>query len=192
MRSSAKKASPAPPTPKAAPLFTEGVNYYIGVWRRTPYDVFAFPTALNGASDRAVLKGYESDGSLWNIRKSDSQAGAFSVILECVDAAERVFLRSDLTCTTKSMEAAVWSCERVPTFRGGPGDIGVELRLADRPGGKPGLLLCSNEQDSSVLLLSEQAADEKDEQQQYKYNRAWEVTPDGADGDDSWLDRYME
>jgi len=79
--------------------FLANTPYYIGTWRRAPYDVTTFPLALNGFKSCATLNGYDADGSLWIIGTTDVATNG--LILQSVEGPEPLYLKADLTLSNK-------------------------------------------------------------------------------------------
>ena len=54
---SAKSDTDHQPISKDSLAFIDGISYYIGVWRRTPYKLNDIPYTMNGSKDSLFLSG---------------------------------------------------------------------------------------------------------------------------------------
>merc|ERR1711924_278269 len=179
-----------PPTSKmtagpAPPMFASDLTYYIGVWRRTAFDVAAWPQCLNSNNGTAVcLGGYDADtGNLWKVVRCQENG----YILQCDEVGENKYLGADLRMKSDRQDAAVWVSESCPGFRNGPYDVSVKLKNVY------GQLLCSNDQTKQVALLNAQEVEETDNTGAFIWNNAWECTPDlDSNEEDEFLSKYMD
>jgi len=82
------------PVESAPPMFASDLKYYMGVWRRTPYDVTAWPQCLNANNGTAVcLGGFDAEvGNLWQVVRCQENA----YILQCSEVGENQYLGADL------------------------------------------------------------------------------------------------
>uniref|UniRef100_A0A0G4GEV6 Uncharacterized protein n=1 Tax=Chromera velia CCMP2878 TaxID=1169474 RepID=A0A0G4GEV6_9ALVE len=102
--------------------------------------------------------------------------------LRAPPAAER-WLAPDLRLVEREDDAAVWEYVEHPKFRGGDSDVGLVIRAEGSS-----LLLCSEERTGRVTLMSrEEAAGREGPDGGFRFNIAWEATPD----DDSVLEALL-
>jgi len=97
--------------PRTAELFVEKNNYYIGTWRRTPYDMMADPLCLNCEGGKAHLTPYDADvGQLFRVIPHAHSPNA--LILECQEIGESRFLTSELQTSASQGMLACRICIR--------------------------------------------------------------------------------
>lgn len=180
-------ASAGARAPIAANVFPQAYNYFFGIWRRTPFDVFGEPLCLNGDGGGAHLHTFDCDrGQIWRIHPSQMHANG--IYLECTEtgASPNKYLAEDLGMVAEREAAALWTFEFAPPFRGGKNDIAIRVY------NEQGLVLCSDPVNRRVLLLSSREADQRDTESQFAFNDAWEVTPDMDDVEvDLFLEKYL-
>jgi hypothetical protein len=143
-------------------------NYYIGTFRRCPFDVSIMPQCLN-VSSAAHLAGFDADsGNLFKFHVRDHRG----VIIEVVGKQSMVVTKS-LKLTTRIEEAALWNVQEYEgSFRGGPMDVCVQFFLGDK-------ILCSREKTGQVMLMDPVEAEHaRDKNGDFAVNIAWELTPD--------------
>ena len=170
-----------------ANVFPPSYNYFIGVWRRTPYDVVrSEPTALNGARGGAHVHSFDTDvGQVWRIHASQVHANGF--YLEALEVGDARFLADDLGMVTDREDAALWLFEFTDPFRGGRNDVAVKIF------NETGLLLCSEPINGRVILMSDKEAGAREQSGDWVYNNAWEITPDVDDVEvDAFLEKYLQ
>merc|ERR1712216_192143 len=168
----------------APPMFASDLTYYVGVWRRTPFDVASWPQALNANNGTAVaLGGFDAEVvNLWKVIRCQENA----YILQCDEVGENKYLGEDLRMKSQREDAAVLTAESCPGFRNGPYDVPVKL------GNAYGQLLCANEATKQVALLSGPESEAVDDDGAYVWNNAWECTPDlDSPENDEFLSKYM-
>jgi len=177
-------AIPRSNMPTPPPMFASDLTYYVGTWRRTPYDVSSWPQSLNANNGTAVcLGGYDTEtGNLWKVLRCREDA----YILQCDEVGESKFLGADLRMKSEQADAAVWTAESCPGFRNGPYDVAVKFK------NEYGQVLCSCDQTKQVALLAPQEAEEIDNEGCFMWNNAWECTPDlDSNEEDEFLNKYM-
>ncbi len=149
-------------------LLNSELTYYIGSFRRCPFDVSVMPQCLNVSSSSAHLSGFDAEsGNLFRFRVSDN-----GVIIELVGK-QTMYVTKSLKLTANPEEAALWEIvEYEKSFRGGPMDVCVQIFLSDK-------ILCSREKSGQVMLIDVEAAENaRDKNGDFLVNIAWELTPD--------------
>merc|ERR1711934_930914 len=168
----------------SSPELQPDTAYYLGVWRRTPFDVAAWPMCLNANNGTAAcLGGYDADsGNMWNL--IPCQANDYMIV--CIDSGESKYLGDDLKMKRNKEGAAVFTAEAARQFRGGPLDSSVSFS------NHKGQLLCSKDATRQIALLTAQEAEEKDANGEFIWNNSWECSPDvESEEDDEFLSQYM-
>jgi|EP00769_Ergobibamus_cyprinoides_P000034 hypothetical protein len=175
--------------PAVTSLFDTEKTYFFGTWRRTPYDVEAFPRCLCGSGDVACLDGFDAAaGVIWRVIPSRLLPNALHLV--CVDNADAPsYLAADLSMASDLASAGLFRCEPTKPFRGMPGDVPVILRE-----NSTGLVLCSSESAGTLhLLTAEEADNTTGPGGVYAFNCAWEASMADADPieRDAFLARYV-
>ncbi len=167
-------------------LLPPGRLFYIGTWRRSPFDPSVFPQTLNGGRGTAALSDIDAEGVLWAVVPSEAVPTGF--VLRCEEAGDECWLSDDLSMVTRESEAALWRYVPEAPFRGLPGD--VSIRIVHH---KSNMLLCSNETSGMVSLMTEDQANHRNPTGEFVTNVAWELHMDEAgQGDDEWLGKYIQ
>eukprot|EP00656_Telonema_subtile_P054625 TRINITY_DN8209_c0_g1_i5.p2 TRINITY_DN8209_c0_g1~~TRINITY_DN8209_c0_g1_i5.p2 ORF type:complete len:168 (-),score=37.31 TRINITY_DN8209_c0_g1_i5:202-705(-) len=157
-------------------------RYYIGGWRRAPFSPNSDPQTLAVNGNSVCLSGFEADSTLWRVMKLDNGQYALKSA-EMTDS----YLGADLEMKSGIQEAAHWSANTYPAFRGGPYDVSVQFCNIH------GQILCANEGTRQVAILSVEEAGEVDAQGNFVWNDAWECSPDlDEEADDEHLKNYLE
>ena len=106
---------------------------------------------------------------------------------------QRLYLASDLSLVSSTIDAAAFIIEQVNSFRNGPNDVALRIMLADGRGGR--MILCSigvdeesssgsggggggEKSEESVVLVSEDRLNTRRTDGELLYNIAWEATSD--------------
>eukprot|EP00656_Telonema_subtile_P056785 TRINITY_DN9168_c0_g1_i1.p1 TRINITY_DN9168_c0_g1~~TRINITY_DN9168_c0_g1_i1.p1 ORF type:complete len:198 (+),score=61.41 TRINITY_DN9168_c0_g1_i1:165-758(+) len=173
----------AMPSVEETPQFLADKSYFVGVWRRTEFDVAAWPMCLNNNNGTsACVAGFDADaGTLWEIvHRQQNQ-----YILKCVDGGDNRYLGEDLQMKRNENAAQVWTATTTASFRGGPYDTAVQLS-----NGK-GQLLCSKDSTRQIALLTPKEADELTKTDGYAWNNAWECSAiEESNEEDEFLAKY--
>ena len=148
-------------------LLNPDLNYYIGSFRRCPFDVSVMPQCLN-VSSSAHLSGFDAEsGNLFRFNFENK-----GVIMEVVGK-QPMYVTKSLKVSHRVEDAAIWEiAEYDKSFRGGPMDVCVQIFLEDK-------ILCSREKLGQVMLMDPEAAENaQDKNGDFLVNIAWELTPD--------------
>lgn len=175
-----------------------GTEVIVGVWRRTRYELGAFPLALTGkfCAKTVSTESFESVGSAWRFaarRAPDGEkerADAIVARLECVEVGRKpLVLEADLTLSGVKGGGADWVIAPAEPFRGDPSDLPVTISAPD------GRRLCSDPATRKCLLVDARDVDARDGEGNFYYNAAWECSLMSAQRDDdpslAFLDEYM-
>ena len=187
-----EKTSSSAGAPLTEQIFNQ--SYILGTWRRSPYVPAAFPLALMGSmtSMTIMLGTFDSSGTIWRftlLQAPGAGADEYLAGLECHEMGQKpLHLTSKLELTSDASQSAEWLIAPCEPFRGDPMDIAISIKSAD-----DGRYLCSNEATKKVALLTLHDADTQDSAGNYKWNIAWECSPDSAatGGDLNFLDKYL-
>ena len=163
-------------------MIDESLAYYLGSWRRSPFDPYMMPQALNvdERSGTVRLNNMDSEyNNLWKFRFVSSE----TFLLELTNPspgmrkkfphADALFLSPSLVLTDNDESALTLGMEPSEPFRKGPFDVSMILIARDGSG------LVSNEKTGRVILADlEDAQARVDKEGNFVMNIAWEATPD--------------
>merc|ERR1711865_95715 len=168
---------------EATPMFGSDFRYFIGSWRRAPFDPAADAQCLAANARTSVcLQGFEADDNLWSVVRLENG----SCVLKCAEIAKVPYLGPDLNLKASVDEAALWEAVTYPAFRGGEYDVSVQFTNSN------GQFLCANEKTRQVAILSSEESEQLDADGQFIWNIAWECTPDLDDDAEDHITSYLE
>lgn len=161
----------------------ERLAYYLGSWRRSPFDPNIMPQSLNVDEKLGVVRLGNFDAEFNNLFRFHF-GGDSRFILELMNpspslsakhaGSSSLFLTSALTVRPEKSKAALWELSAHAPFRNGPLDVSLQVRLAET-----GAVLCSSDATGKVSLIDESQADRiRDKEGNHAVNIAWEATPD--------------
>jgi hypothetical protein len=163
-------------------MIDESLVYYIGSWRRSPFDPHMLPQALNVDERSGSLRLANLDSEFNNLWKFNFLSSEMFV-LELTNPSPAIrkqfphgevfFVSKTIGLTDKQDSALPFSIEPCEPFRKGPLDIGMLLLTRD------GSALVSNEKTGRVMVADLAEAEAKiDKEGNFVMNIAWEATPD--------------
>eukprot|EP00164_Ancoracysta_twista_P009046 GFYU01013265.1.p1 GENE.GFYU01013265.1~~GFYU01013265.1.p1 ORF type:complete len:357 (+),score=40.33 GFYU01013265.1:84-1154(+) len=159
-------------------------DYFVGSFRRTPFNVSMFPLALNGYNRIGCLDLFDAEaGSLWRFEQIVKPVGCFR--MRCCDPHFTAWLGADLSMVSEQEDAGVWLFDTHAPFRDGPNDVGCRIYSVD------GRQLCSRDKRKSLHLVRSKELEKKNTAGEYVFNVAWELTPDVADEVDDFIEKYL-
>ena len=172
-------------------MIDDSISYYLGSWRRCPFDASIMPQSLN-VDDKSLslrLCNFDSEfNNLWRFN------GSFLILSNPSPAVRRHFPNADsiyvstsLRLTEDPSEALAFFVQNFEPFRKGPLDVAMQIFASD------GSVLVSNERTGRVLLAELSDAESRvDKSGNFVMNIAWEATPDTDDAVQGGLDDVPE
>ena len=162
-------------------MIDESIDYYIGSWRRSPFDPSILPQSLciDENSMNLCLSRFDAPANnLWRFRAVGN--GRFVLQLTNPSPLIRDKYRGDILLVSPSLSlcgdtdrALVFALEPHEPFRNGPMDVSMRMYVED------GSSLVSIEKSGRVLLADPIEAERRtDRSGNSLVNIAWEVTPD--------------
>lgn len=176
----------------------ERLAYYVGSWRRSPFDPNTMPQSLNVDEKSGILKLGNFDAEYNNLFRFHF-GGDNRFILELVNPSPvkrtvnaSLFVTPALSLSSDKATAAMWELSAHAPFRNGPLDVSFQARLAET-----GQVLTSNEKTGKVGLLDDSQADKiRDKHGNHSINIAWEATPDCEEaipgGDKEMIPQWLQ
>ena len=162
-------------------------QYYIGSWRRTPFDLSKMPQCLNidSKTGKLCLSTFDAPyNNLWSFRFT-GETDLFVLSVDNTENGTSLFVSQDMSVSPHIENAAVFEILPYRPFRGGPGDVAFQLRLVETSA-----LLCSSEKTGKVMLVNENDAEANP-----AINVAWEGTMDSDEsigGDISKIPDWLQ
>jgi hypothetical protein len=166
-------------------MIDESFNYYLGSWRRCPFDPAVMPQSLNvdEASISLKLANFDTEyNNLWRFKFVQPELFALellnpsSSLKNKFPGARPLCVSSSLTITDNDSQALLFSMTAHDPFRQGPLDVSILIHDQD------GSVLVSNEKTGRVMLADLHEAQQRlDRQGNFVINIAWEATPDVDD-----------
>lgn len=169
-------------------------QYYLGSWRRSPFDATIMPQSLNIDEKNGKLALSSFDAPYNNLWAFHFTGVADTFVLALCNPSPRIspgghslYVGNDLIVSQDIAGAAIWELSPYEPFRNGPGDIAFQMRLLDRGrrvvASEEPLILCSVERSGKVNLMTEDEADRVfDKSGNTQVNIAWEATVDSDEG----------
>jgi hypothetical protein len=157
-------------------MIDESSVYFLGSWRRCPFDPTMMPQSLNVDEGSGTLRLSDFDSEYNNLWRFETVMDMFFLVLTNPSPALRrkfpskIYVSTSLGLTDKATNALAVSLESYEPFRKGPMDVGMQIFASD------GSVLLSNEKTGRVLLV-----ELSDAEQRADMNIAWEATPDSDD-----------
>jgi hypothetical protein len=145
-------------------------QYYIGSWRRTPFDPTKMPQclAVDSKSGKLGLSNFDApQNNLWSFRFT-GETDNFVLSVDNTASGSSMFATQDMSVSSDISKAAVFEIRPYKPFRDGPGDVAFQLKLVETSA-----LLCSSEKTGKVMLMNEIDAEGNP-----AVNIAWEGTMD--------------
>lgn len=174
------------------------LEYYIGSWRRSPFDVNQMPQSLNVDEKSGSLRLANFDSNWNNLWRFIIHPSRTTFSLELVNPSPtlaeryngaRLYVSNGLALSPEAPAALELSMESHEPFRKGPMDVAMRMFSSD------GSSLVSIEKTGRVMLVDPREAEQRlDKNGDFLINIAWEATPDideaiqgGLDGVPDWI-----